>query len=840
MESLGVISKIDEPTEWCSPMVVVPKPNGTVRICVDLTKLNESVQRERLLLPSVEQTLAQISGAKYFSKLDANSGFWQIQLAPESSKLTTFITPFGRFAFNRLPFGITSAPEYFQRKMSEILSGLEGVVCLIDDVLIYGNTEEQHHQRLKAALTKISKAGLTLNKEKCIFGVTKISFLGQSVGSDGIKPDPRKLQAIQEIKQPSNVTELRRFLGMINQLSKFSPHLANKTQPLRLLLTSKNHWLWGTDQEQAFTKLKESLTSTEVLAMYDPNLDTVVSADASAYGLGAVLRQKQPNGDLRPVAYISRALNSTELKYAQIEKEALAATWACERFQDYLLGKHFKLETDHKPLVPLLSSKSLDEMPIRIQRFRLRLMRFSYEIYHVPGKLICTADTLSRAPVAEPDKGDKELQTEVNAFVDIVLENLPATAGKLKEIESLQDEDPVCQQIKMFCEKGWPKLKNLTGPIKQYLPCKSELTVNNGILLRGSRLVIPPALRPEIIEKLHAGHQGFIKCERRAQESVWWPRIRQDIDMKVSKCIVCSMYRSQKAEPLMPTTFPDRPWQKVGTDIFEWKKCSYLLVIDYYSRYIEVAKLTSTTSRSVVQHLKSIFSHHGIPDTVMSDNGPQFSSSLFQSFSKEYGFTHSTSSPKYPQANGAAERAVQTVKSLLNKNEDPYLAMLCYRATPLENGFSPAELLMGRKIRTTVPVLPNTLDPKHPNNFRLRKKEKAIRERQRRNFNSRHHTKELQPLKKGERVWIRGSDEQAVVTEELPNRSYVVQTPHNTYRRNRRDLIVVPNSEFTCAGNSSLTSTEDNTEQPQSNDNNNVVQTRSGRVSKPPNRLIED
>ena len=171
-----MISKIDEPTEWCSPMVVVPKPNGTVRICVDLTKLNESVQRERLLLPSVEQTLAQISGAKYFSKLDANSGFWQIQLAPESSKLTTFITPFGRFTFNRLPFGITSAPEYFQHKMSEILSGLEGVVCLIDDVLIYGNTEEQHHQRLKAALTKISNAGLTSNKEKCIFGVTKISF----------------------------------------------------------------------------------------------------------------------------------------------------------------------------------------------------------------------------------------------------------------------------------------------------------------------------------------------------------------------------------------------------------------------------------------------------------------------------------------------------------------------------------------------------------------------------------------------------------------------------------------------------------------------------------------
>ena len=409
MEALLVISKIEEPTEWCSPMVVAPKPNGTVQICVDLTKLNESVQRERLLLPSVEQTLAQINGAKYFSKLDANSGFWQIQLSPEPSKLTTFITPFGHFAFNQLPFGITSAPEYFQRKMSEVLTGLDGIVCLIDDILVYGNTEEQHNQRLNAALSKISNARLTLSREKCVFGVTKISFLGQSVGSDDIQPDPKKLQAIHAIKPPSNATELRIFLGMINQLSKFFPHLTDKTQPLRMLLNSKSHWVWGKEQELAFKKLKDSLTSSEVLAMYDPNLDTVVSADASAYGLGAVLRQKQPNGDLRPVSYISRSLNPTECRYAQIEKEALAATWACERFQEYLLGKHFKLETDHKPLIPLLSSKSLDEMPIRIKRFRLCLMRFSYKIDHVPGKQICTVDTLSRAPNSEPDKADIQI-----------------------------------------------------------------------------------------------------------------------------------------------------------------------------------------------------------------------------------------------------------------------------------------------------------------------------------------------------------------------------------------------------------------------------------------------
>ena len=175
--------------------------------------------------------------------------------------------------------------------------------------------------------------------------------MGQSVGSDGIQPDPKKLQAIHAIKPPSNVSELRRFLGMINQLSKFSTHLTDKTQLLRMLLSSKSHWVWGKEQELASEKLKDSLTSSEVLAMYDPNLDTVVSADVSAYGLGAVLRQKQPNGDLRPVSYISRSLNPMECRYAQIEKEALAATWACERFQEYLLGKHFRSQASCFPTI---------------------------------------------------------------------------------------------------------------------------------------------------------------------------------------------------------------------------------------------------------------------------------------------------------------------------------------------------------------------------------------------------------------------------------------------------------------------------------------------------------
>ena len=445
MENMGVITKIDEPTDWCAGIVVVPKPNDKVRICVDLTKLNESVKRERHILPSVEQTLAQIGTAKYFSKLDANSGYWQVELHPNSRKLTTFITPFGRFYFNCLPFGITSAPEHFQRRMTEILGDISGVVCLVDDILVTGRTQDEHNSRLTEVLTRLKKAKVTLGLSKCKFSQPSVKFLGQMVDQSGVKPDPDKVQAIADMQRPSDVSELRRFLGLVNQQSKFSPHLADKTKPLRELLSTKNQWTWGPSQEDAFLALKKSLTSSEVLAQYCVDCETVVSADASSYGLGAVLRQVQPDGSLRPIAYASRALTETEQRYAQIEKEALATTWACERFQQYLLGKSFKIETDHKPLVPILSSKMLNEVPIRIQRFRLRLMRFSFSISHVPGSQLHTADTLSRAPCSSVEGNLSN--SEIQAYVNTTIQCLPASDDRIEQIKQQQSEDSECKQL---------------------------------------------------------------------------------------------------------------------------------------------------------------------------------------------------------------------------------------------------------------------------------------------------------------------------------------------------------------------------------------------------------
>ena len=494
MESLGVISKVDEPTPWCAGMVVVPKRDGSVRICVDLKPLNTNVLREVHPLPKVDDTLAQLSGARVFSKLDANSGFWQIPLAEDSRHMTTFITPFGRFCFNKMPFGISSAPEHFQKRMSEILEGQPGVLCLLDDIIIYGNTQEEHDQRLQTTLKRLQNAGVTLNRDKCQFNQKSLKFLGHVVSAEGVTADPSKVDAILNMKQPSTVTEIRRFMGMVNQLGKFTPVIAECSQPLRELLVKNRTWTWGPSQAKAFQDIKEALTKPQVLALYNPEADTKISADASAYGLGAVLLQKTQDQTWRAVAYASRSLTETEMRYAQIEKEALATTWACERFTSYILGKHIAIETDHKPLVPLLSTKHLDAIPPRVLRFRLRLMRFNYTITHVAGKELYTADTLSRAPLNYTTDDDGQA-TRTEQLISTVSLQLPASPDCLEMYRKAQKDDPLLQQVIQYCRDGWPPTHSVKGELKQYWKVRQDITTCDDLILYQNRLVVPENLR---------------------------------------------------------------------------------------------------------------------------------------------------------------------------------------------------------------------------------------------------------------------------------------------------------------------------------------------------------
>ncbi|UYV69370.1 K02A2.6-like, partial [Cordylochernes scorpioides] len=755
MVAQEVIEPVDEPTEWCAPIVLAGKPNGKIRICVDLSRLNLSVERELHPLPVLEHELAQLNGAKIFSRLDTNSGFWQIKLSEESQTLTTFITPFGRYKFKRLPFGISSAPEHFQKRMSAILRGVNGVICHMDDILIFAKRKEEHDETLREVLRRLKNSGITLNKEKCQFGVNNVTFLGHYIDEHGIKADEKKVKAIAEMKPPTDVHGVQRFMGMVNFLGRFVPNLAEITKPLNDL------------------RKKDK---------------TMVSADASSYGLGAVLKQEHEANEWRPVAFASRTLTKTEQGYAQIEKEALAITWACERFKDFVVGKPFLIETDHKPLVPIFTTKDLNDLTPRLQRYRMRMLQFLFHIFHTPGKDLITADALSRQPLPGHLPEDEELQEEVEHFVRSIVLHQSTTDDRLAKIALNQKLEPTLQNVAFYSKNGWPAKCQLSPLERSFYDVRDEIGEENGLLMRGLRVIIPFNMRKNVLNRIHAGHQGITKCRARAKDHVWWPGIGQEIQDMVKTCEKCIENQPLKHEPLIPNDFPERPWQKVGMDLFHYEGSEYLVVVDYLSRFIEVVQLTKLSSEAVVDHCKAIFARHGIPDIVISDNGPQFrpsTTSDFTKFASEVGFRHITSSPKHPQSNGQAEAAVKIVKNLMKKNKDPVLALMEYRATPLANGLSTAELLFGRKIRTMVPCTSSSLTPKTVDQSKLRGEEEQRKMAQKTAFDRRHAATKKAELIAGEKVWVKDLRAWGSVLEKASApRSYIVETPVGTYRRN--------------------------------------------------------
>ena len=310
---------------------------------------------------------------------------------------------------------------------------------------------------------------------------------------------------------------------MCNQLNKFSPQLTDKTKQLRDLLCNKNQWLWGEAQQKAFVETKKLLSSMSVLALYDQKCPTRVSVDASSFGLGAILVQQYPNNQWRPVAYALRTMTPTEQIYAQVEKEAIAITWGCEKILQYLLGLPFEIETDHKPLVSLLGDKTIDELPLRIQIFRMRMMKYTYTIFHIPGKNLVIADALSRAPTQQQTAEDNEWNSEVDAHVRAIFNSLPAAYKRIQHIQASQEKDPIYQYAylrRSTVLKGGPPKQKLKGEIHKYLQTANELSICEGLLLNNSTIVIPKALQNETLQKLHSGHQGINKCKQGATQSV--------------------------------------------------------------------------------------------------------------------------------------------------------------------------------------------------------------------------------------------------------------------------------------------------------------------------------
>ncbi|XP_048582219.1 uncharacterized protein K02A2.6-like [Nematostella vectensis] len=873
MEEDGIIVKEEEHTPWVSSMLVIDKRKGkekkspptkdNIRICIDPRDLNRALKRPHYPMATVEQVANKLTGAEIFSTLDACSGFWQLPVDEESSKLLTFNTPWGRYRFLRLPFGISSAPEIYQREMDRLFAGVP-VEIIVDDFLIHGGNQCELDHKMIAVLKRSREIGLKFNPRKAKLRVPEVSYVGHLFTADGLKPDPEKVRAINEMPAPTDKDGILRFLGTVNYLDKFIEHKADLQGPISQLTRNDTAFVWETPQQHAFDKLKAVITSAPVLAYFDNTKETVLNVDASGTGLGAVILQ-----DERPVAFGSKTLSPAETRYANIERELLAIVWGTEKFHTYVYGRRVVVETDHKPLEAIFK-KPLNEAPPRLQRMLLKLTKYDLDVRYVPGKKQFISDCLSRAPVS-----DTKPVSEPEEMIGInLIDSLGVDSSTLQKFKEASNCDVTSQVVMEYVVKGWPAEKHQLDELaREYWSFREELSVEDGLLFKADRIIVPRSLRAEVLEEIHGAHMGENKSLSFAREYVFWPSMTAQIKDKISSCSICNAFRNQQPrETLLPREVPGLPWQVISTDIFEYAGHSYLLVTDLYSKYFEIELLRQTTANCVINNLKKIFARFGIPVEVLSDNGSQYSNTRnlfnssheFKKFADEWGFRHTTSSPEYPQSNGAAEKAVQTAKRILKKaaadNKDPFEGLLKYRNTPFDDlGVSPAQLLMSRRTRTQLPthrrlLLPQPVDPNQV--------VKTLKHRQsvsKRYYDS--HSHDLPPLQVGDKVRIRPNREAEWRKAEVLPRSYLLGDERGrVFRRNRRQIISTPNDQSMSTSPFVIPAIPqlppESTNNPTQLSNNvtasptppksserqhetTPMSTASGRVIKKPQRLIE-
>ena len=711
LEDVGVLTKV-EFSRWATPIVPVPKKDGTFRICGDFkVTVNPALEVDQHPIPKPEDIFASLSGGQRFSTLDLTQAYQQLVLDEESKELVTINTHLGLYRFNRLPFGVASAPAIFQRTMDQLLHGLSGVMCYLDDIIVTGADDQEHLTNLAEVLGRLRAKGFRLKKEKCHFFKPVVEYLGHLIDAQGLHTTPSKQQAIVEARAPTNITELRSFLGLVNYYGRFIPNLATVLHPLNHMLRKGACWNWTQQCQKAFQEIKEILGSPRVLAHYNPSLPLTLAADASAYGVGAVISQTYPDGTERPIAYASRTLTQSEKNYAQLEKEALALVFGVKRFHQFLYGRKFTLFTDHKPLTTILGPyNSIPTLAAaRLQRWALILSAYKYEIRFRRTEEHANADCLSRLPLISSPGPERSV--EATCFNLGQVHALPVTAAKLSECSR---QDPLVSRVMQFTRRGWPA--TVATELKPYHTRRHELTVEGQCLLWGIRVVVPRKLRQRLLEDLHRDHGGVVRMKSLARSVMWWPGMDADIEALAKACTSCKAVKSAPSQaPLHPWRWPEFPWQRIHMDFAgPFRGKMFMLLVDAHSKWPEILEMTSTTADSTIATLRRVFAAFGLPEQLVTDNGPQFVSREFADFVQGNGIKHIRTAPYHPSSNGAVERLVQTFKQAMKAGECRGLSLqhqlqsflMSYRSTPhATTGQSPASLFLGRPIRTRFDLL---------------------------------------------------------------------------------------------------------------------------------------
>lgn len=712
----GVLEPVNI-SKWAAPIVLVPKPGGRIRICADFsTGLNQALDIHQYPLPKPAELFVTLNGGKQFSKIDFSEAYLQVPLDDVSKELLVINTHKGLFRFNRLPFGVASAPSIFQKIMDQMLAGLDGTVCYLDDIIITGNNKEQHLKNLNNVMERIKEYGFHINKKKCSFLQDSIEYLGFVVDKEGVRTSPSKTKAIVDMPKPTNVSQLRSFLGMVNHYGKFVSNLTERLAPFYRLLEKEVQWKWTMECDRAFTSIKQILVSPLALVHYDPSLPLVLAADASNSGVGAVIYHRFPDGTERAIAHASKTLTPAEQKYAQIEKEALALIYGTHKFDQFLRGREFTLLTDHKPLVTIFGSKK--GIPTtsanRLQRWAIRLMGYTYKIEYRATENFGQADGLSRLPVGPDNEFDTRDLGEIQIIASIqeeVQKDLPVRAS---EIAQATRSDLILSQVKHYVLSGWPS--HCSDNLQSYFRIRNELSTAHGCLLWGFRTIIPPSFRDRLLNHLHSTHSGMGRMKGEARRYFWWPSLDRDIEDLARQCQACTETAKQPVKaPLQQWNVPDQPWQRIHVDFMGKFMGSYFLVIvDAHSKWLEVFIMNNISSAETIKTLTTLFARYGLCEEIVSDNGTQFTSDEFAQFCARHGIRHIRTTPGHPQSNGQAEKYVDIVKSALKKasNDGGNVVdslqkfLFRYRSTPHSTtNATPAELFLKRQLRTVLDLL---------------------------------------------------------------------------------------------------------------------------------------